>query len=255
LRRSAGASDNLANSAAAPMTITLTAHTRSVFDTDLQELARMVAEMGRLAERQLAQAFNSLAQRNIQLARQTIDLDTTLDAFQSRIEKKGIDIIAQRQPLAIDLREIIAALHLSNDLERIGDLAKNISKRAVAIGNERLPESLIHGFEHMTRLVMEQFNVALDSYAARDIAAALEVRNGDVQIDALNNALFREALVYMGEDPDNIATCTHILFCIKNLERIGDHATNIAESVHYMIVGRLPENERPKGNNTSFAAA
>jgi phosphate transport system protein len=236
------------------MNTTMPAHTRTVFDTDLQDLARMVAEMGGLAERQLAQAFDALAERNVHLARQTISSDVTLDALQSQIEEKGIDIIAQRQPFAIDLRQIIAALHISNDLERIGDLAKNIGKRSLAIGDETLPPPLVLGLDHMTRLVMEQFKMALDSYAARDIGTALTVRNGDLQIDALNNALFHEALVYMGEDPHNIAICTHILFCIKNLERIGDHATNIAEAVHYMISGHMPADERPKGNNTSFAA-
>ena len=237
------------------MNIVMLAHTRRIFDADLQDLARMVAEMGGLAERQITQAIEALRKRNIRLAHQIIDRDATLDALQAKIEAKGIDIIAQRQPLAIDLREIISALRISNDLERIGDLAKNIGKRVIAIGDEILPMSIIHGFEHMTRLVMEQFKTALDSFAARDITAALAVRNGDLQIDALNNALFYEVLVDMGEDPHNIATCTQLLFCIKNLERIGDHATNIAEAVHYIISGRPLSSERPKGNNTSFATA
>ena len=232
---------------------TIPTHTHTVFDIDLRELARMVAEMGGLAERQLAQAFDALVQRNIQLARHIINLDATLDVLQSKIDEKSIDIIAQRQPFAIDLREIISALHISNDLERIGDLAKNISKRTLVIGNEILPAALVHGLEHMTRLVMAQFKMALDSYVTRDISDALTVRNGDLEIDALNNALFHDALIHMHEDPHNIATCTQFLFCIKNLERIGDHATNIAESVHYMISGHLPENERPKGDNTNFS--
>ena len=172
----------------------------------------------------------------------------------SQIEEKGINIIAQRQPLAIDLREIISALHISSDLERIGDLAKNISKRAIVIGNELLPMSLISGLEHMTRMVMGQFKMALDSYAERDASGALAVRNGDLQIDALNNALFYETMVYMGEDPHNVVACTQILFCIKNLERIGDHVTNIAEAIHYIISGHVSANERPKGNTTSLAA-
>lgn len=224
-------------------------------DADLQDLTRMITEMGGLAERQIAHAFDAIAQRNTQLAHQTINLDTTLDGFQTEIETKSVDIIAQRQPPVDDVRQPISALHISNDLERIGDLAKNISKRALVIGKEILPASLIHGLDHKTRLVIQQFKTALDSYAARDISAVLLVRNGDLQIDALNNALFHDALVYMSEDPHNIVICTQILFCIKNLERIGDHATNIAEAVYYMVSGHLPENERPKGDNTRFSAS
>lgn len=214
----------------------------------------MVAEMGGLAEQQINRAFDALAQRNAELAHNVISRDVALDAFQAKIEEKGINIIAQRQPLAIDLRETISALHISNDLERIGDLAKNIGKRAIAIGNEILPMSLIAGLEHMTRMVMGQFKAALDSYTGRDVGKALAVRNGDIEVDALNNALFYETMVYMGEDPQNIAICTQILFCIKNFERIGDHATNIAETVHYIISGHTPVSERPKGNTASFAA-
>lgn len=232
----------------------MSAHTRTVFDADLQDLVRMVAEMVGLAERQIVQAFDALAQRNTELARKVIERDTTLDIFQTTIEEKGINIIAQRQPLANDLREIVSALHISNDLERIGDLAKNISKRAIAIGSEILPKSLISGLEHMTRMVLGQFKMALDSYAGRDVSETLAVRNGDLQIDALNNALFHETLVHMGEDPHNILSSTQILFCIKNLERVGDHATNIAETVHYIISGHVPASDRPKGNTTSFAA-
>ena len=210
--------------------------------------------MGGLAEQQVVQAIDALAQRNSELAQKVISRDIALDAFQAKIEEKGINIIAQRQPLAIDLRETISALHICSDLERIGDLAKNISKRTIAIGSEMLPMSLISGIEHMTRLVMGQFKTALDSYAERDISKALEVRSGDLQIDALNNALFYQTIVCMGEDPHYMIACTQILFCIKNLERIGDHATNIAETVHYIISGHVPASERPKGNTTSFAA-
>jgi phosphate transport system protein len=174
--------------------------------------------------------------------------------FKPRLKRKALISSLNGQPLANDLRETISALHICSDLERIGDLAKNISKRTIAIGSEILPMSLISGLEHMTQMVMEQFKVALDSYAGRDVSKALAVRNGDLQIDALNNALFYETMVYMGKDPHNIVACTQILFCIKNLERIGDHATNIAEAVHYIISGHVPANERPKGNTTSFTA-
>ncbi len=223
-------------------------HTRTVFDSDLYELAQMVAEMGGLVEQQITQGLDALASRNPGLARQVIGRDVALDALQSKIEQKGINIIAQRQPLANDLREIISAMHISSDLERLGDLAKNISKRVLVIGGDTLPDSMILGLEHMTRIVLEQVKMALDSYAGRDIDEALAVWNGDRQIDALNNALFHETLDYMSQHPQNIAGCTQFLFCVKNLERAGDHATNIAEAVHYIISGHLPAGERPKEN-------
>lgn len=227
-------------------------HTRTVFDADLHDLMRMVAEMGGLVEQQIAHAFDALAQKNAALAYQVINRDSAIDALQSEIEDKAINIIAQRQPLAIDLREIISALHISNDLERIGDLAKNISKRTIAIEDATMPTSLISGFEHMTHMVMGQFKTALDSYVQRDVDKALAVRNGDLEIDAFNNALFHETMVYMNEDPENLVASTQILFCVKNLERIGDHSTNIAEAVHYIICGYVPESERPKGDTTNF---
>ena len=236
------------------MNFAMPAHTRTAFDADLHDLMRMVAEMGGLAEQQIAQAFDALALKNAELAYQVIKRDIALDAFQTKIEEKGINIIIQRQPFAIDLREAISALHICNDLERIGDLAKNIGKRVIAIGDEIIPMSLIAGIEHMMRMVMGQLKAALDSYTGRDVGKALAVCNGDLEVDALNNSLFYETIVHMGEDPQNIATCAQILFCIKNFERIGDHATNIAETVQYIISGHAPISERPKGNTTNFVA-
>jgi phosphate transport system protein len=158
--------------------------------------------------------------------------------------------------MAVDLRDIVGALRVSNDLERIGDLAKNIGKRVVALNGEFRPTQVIRGVEHMTDLVLEQLKRVLDAYARRDVAMAMEVWRGDEEVDAVNNSLFRELLTYMMEDPRNITFCTHLLFCAKNIERMGDHATNIAESVHYMIQGRAIADERPKGDTTSvFAAA
>lgn len=238
----------------ATMNLATSAHTRTAFDADLQGLVRMAAEMGGLAERQILQSIEALAQKNVDLARQVIDDDAALDAFQTKIEKKGIEIIAQHQPLAGDLRETVSALHICSDLERIGDLAKNISKRTIAIENAILPISLIVGIDHMAQMVMQQLKLALDSYASRNVSGARAVRDGDLEIDVLNNALFHETLAHMSADTDNMAVGTHMLFCIKNLERIGDHATNIAEAVDYIVSGRLPAGERPKGNTANFAA-
>jgi phosphate transport system protein len=226
-------------------------HTTKAFDVDLQDLARMVAEMGGLAEKQIAESVDALARRDSTLAQRVVALDPTIDTLQREIEERAILTIARRQPMAVDLREIVGALRVSNDLERIGDLAKNIAKRVIALGGEFHPSKVIRGVEHMTDLVLGQLKQVLDAYARRDVNQALEVWRGDEEIDAVNNSLFRELLTYMMEDPRNITFCTHLLFCAKNIERMGDHATNIAETVYYISEGRALVDERPKGDTTA----
>src|SRR6266446_3332907 len=226
-------------------------HTIRAFDTDLQELARKVAEMGGLAEKQIADAVAALARRDTVLAQRAMAADASVDALQREIEDKAVLTIARRQPMAVDLREIVGALRLSNDLERIGDLAKNIAKRVVALEGEFRPHQVIRGVEHMTDLVLGQLKLVLDSYVRRDVAMALEVWRRDEEIDGVYNSLFRELLTYMMEDPRNITFCTHLLFCAKNIERMGDHATNIAETVYYIAEGRPLIDERPKGYATA----
>jgi len=228
-------------------------HTAKAFDTDLSELTRKVAEMGGLAEKQIADSVNALARRDGALAKRVISMDASVDALQSEIEEKAILTIARRQPMAVDLREIVSALRVANDLERIGDLAKNISKRVLDLTGDFPSQKLIRGVEHMSALVLGQLKQVLDSYAARDLPNAIAVWKGDEQIDAMCTSLFRELLTYMMEDPRNITFCIHLLFCAKNIERMGDHATNIAETVHYMIEGRPIAEQRPKGDTTSFA--
>jgi phosphate transport system protein len=228
-------------------------HTIKAFDSELGELARKVAEMGGLAERQIADAVAALAKRDTAQAERVIVLDANIDALQREIEEKCVLTIARRQPMAVDLREVVGALRVSNDLERIGDLAKNIAKRVVVLDGELRPNKVIRGVEHMTDLVLAQLKQVLDSYVRRDVAMALEVWRNDEAVDAVNNSLFRELLTYMMEDPRNITFCTHLLFCAKNIERMGDHATNIAESVHFMVEGRPLPDERPKSDLTSFA--
>jgi phosphate transport system protein len=227
-------------------------HTAKAFDADLRELARLVAEMGGLAEKSIADSVEALAKRDAKLAQQVIAADATIDALQREIEERAILTIARRQPMAIDLREIVAALRVSNDLERLGDLAKNIGKRVVALGGEFRATTVLRGVEHMADLVLAALKQVLDAYARRDIEQAMGVWRGDEEIDAVNNSLFRELLTYMMEDPRNITFCTHLLFCAKNIERMGDHATNIAETVHYMVEGRALADERPKGDTTSL---
>jgi len=214
-------------------------HTAKAFDGDLQDLARMVAEMGGLAEKQVADSVDALAKRDSALAQRVTTAVLT---------------IARRQPMAVDLRDIVGALRLSNDLERIGDLAKNIAKRVVALNSEFPPAKLIRGVEHMADLVLSQMKLVLDAYARRDITKAMAVWRGDEEIDAVCTSVFRELLTYMMEDPRNITFCIHLMFCAKNIERMGDHATNIAESVHYIIEGRPIADPRPKGDTTTIAA-
>jgi len=228
-------------------------HTARAFDTDLEDLTRKVAEMGGLAEKQIADAIDALSRRDHELARKVVAADAAIDVLQLEIEEKAILTIARRQPMAVDLREIVAALRIANDLERIGDLAKNIGKRVLALSGEFPSQKVIRGVEHMTALVLDQIRHVLDSYATRDVSVALTVWKSDKEIDAICTSLFRELLTYMMEEPRNITFCIHLLFCAKNIERMGDHATNIAETVHYMIEGQPITEPRPKGDTTSFA--
>ena len=230
-------------------------HTAKAFDVDLQELNKNVAQMGGLTEKGIADSVDALVRLDTTLAAQVIALDQGIDKLQREIEEKAILTIARRQPMAIDLREIVSALRVSNDLERIGDLSKNIAKRVSELNSEFRPQKLIRGVEHMAGLVLGQVKQVLDAYAGRDLAKALEVWRRDKDVDAMCTSLFRELLTYMMEDPRNITFCIHLMFCAKNIERMGDHATNIAETVHYMIEGRTITDERPKGDTTKLAAA
>jgi phosphate transport system protein len=225
-------------------------HTIKAFDADLQDLGRMIAEMGGLAERQIGDALDALSRHDANLAGNIIATDARIDALQREIEEKVILTIARRQPLAVDLREIVGALRVSNDLERIGDLAKNIAKRVEVVGELSL-HTVMRGVEHMTEMVLAQIKDVLDAYARRDIQKAMQVWRSDGDIDAVNNSLFRELLTYMMEDPRNIGVCIHLLFCAKNIERMGDHATNIAETIYYMVEGQVLPDNRPKSDVTS----
>jgi phosphate transport system protein len=230
-------------------------HTAKAFDSDLQEIMRKVAEMGGLVEKQISEAGQALLERDAELAERVIATDPTIDTMQRDIEEKSILTIARRQPMAIDLREIVGAMRVCNDLERIGDHAKHIGKRVVALGGDLYPQTLIRGVEHMAELVLAQIKLVLDAYASRDLQGALAVWKGDEEVDAICTSLFRELLTYMLEDPRNITFCMHLMFCAKDIERMGDHATNIAETVYFIIEGRPITDQRPKGDTTSFPSA
>jgi phosphate transport system protein len=227
-------------------------HTAKAFDVDLQEITRKVAEMGGLAERQITDAVDALVGRDLEKGEQVIAMDPQIDALQREIEEKAILTIARRQPMAVDLREVVGAMRVCNDLERIGDHAKHIGKRVVALDGDFYPQKLIRGVEHMAELVSAQLKQVLDSYASRDLATALAVWKGDEEVDSMCTSLFRELFTYMMEDPRNITFCMHLMFCAKDIERMGDHATNIAETVYYMIEGRPITDQRPKGDPTNF---
>lgn len=229
-------------------------HTTRAFDTDLQELARKIAEMGRLDCEQITDAIGALVKRDIARAKRVIATDDQVDALQRAIEEKAVTTIARRQPMAVDLREIIGALRIANDLERVGDLAENIAKRVLLLTEDYRIHEVVLQLQHMIDLVRDQLARVLQSYECRDIALTLGVWGKDQEIDALNSSLFRELLTYMMEDPRHITFCSHMLFCAKNIERMGDHATNIAETVYYIIEGRQLKEERPKADVTSREA-
>ncbi len=229
-------------------------HTTKAFDVELRELTRMVAEMGGLVEKQIADSLDALADRDPDIAQRPIALDPKIDALQHEIEEKAVFTIARRQPMAIDLREIIGALRIANDLERVGDLAKNNAKRVLPLSEEVQPANLMLGVERLGEMVLERIRQVLDSYANRNLDLALAVWNGDEEIDLRCTGLFRELLTYMMEDARHITYCIHLMFCAKNLERMGDHATNIAETIYYIINGSAITEQRPKGDTTSFAA-
>jgi phosphate transport system protein len=231
----------------------MTDHTTKAFDVDLREISALVKEMGELAEKQIGDALDALSNRDPDLGQTTVARDTAIDSLQHAIEDKAVLTIARRQPMAVDLREVISALRVSNDLERIGDLAKNIGKRVLAVSAESHPAALMLGVERMGEAVQGQVRMVLDAYGQHDVQEALAVWNGDEEIDAMCTSLFRELLTYMMEDPRNITFCIHLMFCAKNIERVGDHATNIAETVYYMVEGRPIIEQRPKGDVTSFA--
>ena len=232
----------------------MTDHTVRAYDTDITTLRTMLASMGGMAEEQLDNAITALARRDVVLADQVILRDDQIDKLEREIEERAILTIAKRQPMALDLREIMVAIRVSSDIERIGDLAKNTAKRTHAI-SEALPRRLSAGLSRMGAMAQGQLKCVLDAYARKDDVEAMAVWRSDEELDALYNSIFRELLTYMMEDPRNISLCTHLLFGAKNLERIGDHTTNIAENIHYLIHGKTISEGRPKKDVTSMMTA
>jgi phosphate transport system protein len=225
-------------------------HTVKSFGEQLEALSSGIAQMGGLAEAQLADAVEAISRRDTALAERVIAGDPRIDQLQQGLEDQGLKLLALRQPMAVDLRDTLAAIKTANELERIGDLAKNIGKRALVLNREP-PIRLTQSLGRMGHAALSQLKMVLDSYSDRDAAGAEAVWRNDGEIDEIYNSLFRELLTYMMEDPRTIGLCTHLLFVAKNIERSGDHATNIAEVVYHMVTGGHLAAERPKADVTS----
>jgi len=230
-------------------------HILSAYDEDLKFLTRRIAEMGGLAEQMVSDSVRALVQSDTALAQKVISDDVVLDHAEREVGDKAIVTIARRQPMAADLREIMGSIRIASDLERVGDLGKNTAKRVIAVQGTGVPRKLARGIEHLSELALSQLKEVLDVYTTRSPDKAVSIRERDEEIDAMYTSLFREMLTYMMEDPRNITTCTHLLFCAKNIERIGDHATNIAETIYYMATGAQPEGERPKDDTANTVGA
>jgi phosphate transport system protein len=226
-------------------------HIVKAYDDDLAMLKGMLSQMGGMAEEQLAKSIDAISRRDTKLADSVVLADEKIDAMEIAVEEKAVLTIAKRQPMARDLRNIMVAIRIAGDIERIGDLAKNIAKRSHAI-SEMIPQRLTKGLERMGQLSQEQLKLVLDAFAASDADKAMDVWRHDEDLDALYNSIFRELLTYMMEDPRMIGACTHLLFATKNIERIGDHATNIAENIYYLVHGEMLAEQRPKKDKTAI---
>jgi phosphate transport system protein len=209
--------------------------------------------MGGLAEQLVGQSLQALEKRDRILAKNMIQQDEAIDRLEAEIETDVGVMIVKRQPVAYDLRQVMAPLRIATDLERIGDLGKNIAKRTLATAGEAPPRQLRLGLKHLGELALVQLKEVLDAFMAHDADHALKVWYKDEQLDAMYNSVFRELLTYMMEDPRNIGLCTHFLFGAKNLERIGDHTTNIAENVYYLVHGITIDEQRPKADTTNIS--
>ena len=226
-------------------------HTVTSFDDDLGHIDQLIRDMGDLAGAMVAAATRSLLQNDTALAQRVISDVVVMDSRQRELVDRAITLIAKRQPMAQDLRSVVGAIRMAADLERIGDLAKNIAKRVNAVGEGSAPRGLSHSIDTMAQMVMDQVGAVIAAYEARDAQNLVSLREDDEKIDVQYTAVFRELLTYMMEDPRNITACTHLLFCAKNLERIGDHVTNIAENAYYIVTGQQLPLNRPKLDETS----
>ena len=227
-------------------------HLVKSYDTELKRLRAMIAEMGGIVENQVSLAAQAVLNGDTEAARKAVTEDPKVDSLERDVEQFVVRMLALRQPMAADLRFIVASLKMTGDLERIGDYATNVAKRSIVLAQFNMPFPLA-GLAHMTRLVQEQLKNIIDSVGTGDTEKAIEVWRSDQMVDDVYNGIFRELITYMMEDPRNITPCTHLLFIAKNLERIGDHTTNIAETVYYAVRGEVLPDVRPKGDTSAYA--
>ena len=228
-----------------------TTHIVKSFEQELNRLRDLITEMGGMVESQVALAAQAVVHMDPAAATQAVEQDPKVDALEREVEQFVIRLLALRQPMAMDLRQIVAALKMTGDLERIGDYAANVAKRSLVLNQFSLPFSLA-GIGTMARLVQENLKLTIDAIGESDTEKAIQVWRSDQAIDDLYTAIFRELVTYMMEDARSITPCTHLLFIAKNLERIGDHATNIAETVHYAVTGEVLPEGRPKGDSSAY---
>jgi phosphate transport system protein len=229
-----------------------TGHTIKAFDAELDTLRATISEMGGLAEQAIRESMQALVRRDAAAAAAVVERDSRIDALESEVERQAVQIIALRAPMADDLRDVVAALKIAGVVERIGDYAKNIAKRVATLEGSRIePISLL---PEMARIVAEMVHNVLDAYARRDAKRAAAVCDRDMAVDDFYSSIFRALLTYMMENPHNITPATHLLFVAKNLERIGDHATNVAEMVYFAATGEHLA-DRPKGADTTIIGA
>ncbi len=228
-----------------------TEHLISSYEQEFVRLRELTGRMGGLVEKQLTLAATALLSLDSEAATRAVELDPAVDALEREVEQFAIRMIALRQPVGDDLRRLVAAMRASVDLERIGDYAANVARRSLILGQFRMAHGLT-ALGHMTRLVQDGLKLIIDAMGESDAEKAIQVWRSDRAIDDLYNTIVRELVTYMMEDPRNITPCMHLLFVAKNLERIGDHATNIAETIHYAVTGEVLSEARPKGNVEAY---
>ncbi|PPR65969.1 MAG: hypothetical protein CFH08_00306 [Alphaproteobacteria bacterium MarineAlpha3_Bin7] len=221
------------------------------FNEELSQLDNLLAEMGGLCEAQLSRAMEAMVKRDVDLASAVIEGDRRIDDLEKQVDSLAINLIALGQPMAADLRMIIASLKVANNLERVGDYAKNIGKRTIALSKSPVISNTANSIQRMSTMVEGMIKNALDALINRDSQRAKDVRISDQEVDQMHSSLFKELLTFMAEDPESISTCTHLLFVAKNLERVGDHMTSVAEQIVFIVEGEILDDERPKKDKTS----
>lgn len=230
-------------------------HTLKRFDEELERLSATISEMGGLAESQIAQSLVALRDRDTEIAERVIADDARVDALEQAVQDQTVQLLALRQPMAVDLRVILSSIKIAAALERIADYAKNTAKRSIVLSQSNAPASAVTGIERLGRLVRTALKDVLDAFAHGDVAKAHDVWQRDEEIDQVYTGLFRHLLTYMMEDPRTITACTHLLFMAKNIERVGDHVTNIAELVSFRATGHGFDEARPKGSASLYTAS